>query len=637
MGTATACRAVLPDATATRAAQCRSALATPGIFRTDCESSELSELRGRVEAAYASRRKLDLASLTRSRHAAAGLVKLYLRELPKPLLSFELYPYFLAAGDGNGNVLIKLGQLADLLGKLPRSSFRSAALLLALLHDTSVLNPVLPAAELARLFAPLLLRPQAGTAPPEQRAQAEAALALMISNGNPDGALLTSAASSQSSSAAVDTLGRQMVRTAVGVGGEAGGGAPVTAPTRAPTTAPSRAPTTAPTRTEWYYIDDQQNYVGPVDSHGLRQLRQHKYVHNDTYVWAESLCGWQRLSSLAEFSDAPPPPPPPPPPPVRPALPPMPPPGAAPAAPASSSAGAPLDANRFWPGSNAACASSGALAFSGRPPAMGGVAAPPSLGLAEQRKRPETHPSSGAAPLHLASTAMSAMSADGSSGSKPAPPALLPVTCGAVAGAPFTPHQAASLNAAPNAVPDALTPTLSRRPEPKLGHEPKLGQIPEPLMRLIISGEPDWADAAGLRLLAFGAGVDSVRCIIKEDGEVTDGLATTLAYIEANGEVGDAAMTYVGKAILGAGQVVDAADQLVGEFDSGRGYVKDEQGSVIAEIGKDGSLTNHSGQGVGRIEGFTFRHMPILAAYFLLVDPTFLRASVHGYGARSPH
>jgi hypothetical protein len=79
VGTATA----LPDATATRAAQCRSALATPGIFRTDCESSELSELRGRVEAAYASRRKLDLASLTRSRHAAAGLVKLYLRELPR--------------------------------------------------------------------------------------------------------------------------------------------------------------------------------------------------------------------------------------------------------------------------------------------------------------------------------------------------------------------------------------------------------------------------------------------------------------------------------------------------------------------------------------------------------------------------
>lgn len=237
---------------------------------------------------------------------------------------------------------------------------------------------------------------------------------------------------------------------------------------------------------------------------------------------------------------------------------------------------------------------------------MGGVAAPPSLGLAEQRKRPETHPSSGAAPLHLASTAMSAMSADGSSGSKPAPPALLPVTCGAVAGAPFTPHQAASLNAAPNAVPDALTPTLSRRPEPKLGHEPKLGQIPEPLMRLIISGEPDWADAAGLRLLAFGAGVDSVRCIIKEDGEVTDGLATTLAYIEANGEVGDAAMTYVGKAILGAGQVVDAADQLVGEFDSGRGYVKDEQGSVIAT------------------SKFTFRFLPVLAAYFLHVDPTFL-------------
>ena len=390
----------------------------------------------------------------------------------------------------------------------------------------------------------------------------------------------------------------------------------------------------------WYYIDEQQNYVGPVDSHGLRQLRKHKYVHNDTYVWAECLFGWQRLSSLPEFSDAPPPPPPPPPPPLaRPVLPPMPPQGAAPA---SSSTSAPLDdsgagarhgANRFWPGS------SGASALSGRSQAVGGVAAPPSLGLAEQRKRLEAHPSSGAAPFLLASAVMSA---DGSSGSKPPPPALLPVTggAGAGAGAPFTPHQAASLNPALSAVPDALTPTLSQRrsqrPNGLTIPEPKLGQIPEPMMRLISSDEPNWEDAAGLRLLAFGAGVNSVRCILKEDGEVTDGLGTTLAYIEANGEVGDAAMTYVGKALLGAGQVVDAADQMVGEYDSGRGYVKDELGSVIAEIGKDGSLTNHSGQGVGRIDGFTFRHMPILAAYFLLVDPTFLRASVHGYGARSP-
>ncbi len=93
-------------------------------------------------------------------------------------------------------------------------------------------------------------------------------------------------------------------------------------------------------------------------------------------------------------------------------------------------------------------------------------------------------------------------------------------------------------------------------------------------------------------------------------------------------------MNFVGKAMEGAGQVVDAADQMVGEFDLGRGYIKDGQGSVIAEIGKEGFLTNNSGQGVGRVEGFAFRHVPTLAAYFLLVDPTFLRASVRGYGAR---
>ena len=50
---------------------------------------------------------------------------------------------------------------------------------------------------------------------------------------------------------------------------------------------------------QWYYIDAQQNYVGPVDAGGLEQLRVHGYVQNDTFVWAECLSGWQRLSSVA--------------------------------------------------------------------------------------------------------------------------------------------------------------------------------------------------------------------------------------------------------------------------------------------------------------------------------------------------
>ena len=38
-----------------------------------------------------------------------------------------------------------------------------------------------------------------------------------------------------------------------------------------------------------------QNYVGPVSTAGLMQLKAHNYVAADTYVWASHLNGWSRL------------------------------------------------------------------------------------------------------------------------------------------------------------------------------------------------------------------------------------------------------------------------------------------------------------------------------------------------------
>ena len=110
----------------------RTALATPGLFRQEPEPQELTTLRARVEAAYSDRRRLDLSTLTRNWHAAAGLLKLYLRELPKPLLSFELYTQFVACGASTSNQMAKLGQLADLLGRLPANALRRCAFALLL-------------------------------------------------------------------------------------------------------------------------------------------------------------------------------------------------------------------------------------------------------------------------------------------------------------------------------------------------------------------------------------------------------------------------------------------------------------------------------------------------------------------------
>jgi len=590
----------------------RSALTTPGLFRTDVEPDDLSSLRARVEAAYASRRKLNLATLTRNWHAVSGLLKLYLKELPKPLLSHELFPYFIACADGSSNVMNKLGQLADLLGRLPPSAFRSAALVLSLLHDTSVLNPVMSATELAKIFAPLLLQPPSGTAGTDRMVhQAEAVLALMISNGKPDGALLTSAMSSQPP---VDHVSRQMEASSMSYG-------------------------EMPENIQWYYIDAQQNYVGPVDTAGLRQLRQHKYISSSTYVWAEQLSGWQKMGSLPQFIDAsatgiqsPP----------MLALPPMS--VGAPAAPASSAATLTRDevmgarSTRHCSGSVSDAVATPPV-LNGRTPATsaigtGGVVAPPSLGLAVQRRRQASNPTSGevtssavsvpSAPLNLANVAMRSMAA-----------VPISVPAAALAGPP-SPSSFVTLSVSGQNVPPppSASLTVTAAPAAVVMPGPRWGSkgIPTPKMVSVLPDQTPWDSSIGMRLLMTGTGHDHVRAIIKDDGEVTDGQGNVLAYIEANGEVGDPHMNFVGKALEVAGQVVDANDAMVGEFDLGRGYIKDNQGSVIAEITKEGSLTNNSGQGVGCIDGFLFSNVTTLAAYFLLVDPSFVRTSSKGFG-----
>jgi len=123
-----------------------------------------------------------------------------------------------------------------------------------------------------------------------------------------------------------------------------------------------------------------------------------------------------------------------------------------------------------------------------------------------------------------------------------------------------------------------------------------------------------------------------VRATIAEDGEVLDGAGNTLAYIEVNGEVGDPGMNYVGKAHEQAHQVVDHEDKHVGDFDPGRGYIKDGQGSVVAELNKEGVIKDNAGQSIGVVEGFSYSKITTIAAYFLLVDKELLRG--RGYVGR---
>ena len=104
-------------------AHLRPALTTPGLFRQDVEPAELKELAAQVESAYADRRRIDFKVFKASAHTSANLLKHYLKQLPRPLLSFELYPYFLAIPSDAADETI-VNTLADLLSRLPNAYYR---------------------------------------------------------------------------------------------------------------------------------------------------------------------------------------------------------------------------------------------------------------------------------------------------------------------------------------------------------------------------------------------------------------------------------------------------------------------------------------------------------------------------------
>ena len=132
----------------------------------------------------------------------------------------------------------------------------------------------------------------------------------------------------------------------------------------------------------------------------------------------------------------------------------------------------------------------------------------------------------------------------------------------------------------------------------------------------------EWSAENGLRIVLGSE--QKVRAMIAEDGEVVDGMGNTLAFIESNGEVGDPGMNYVGKAHSVAHLVVNRDELVIGSFDLGRGCVKDAQGSVVAELNKEGTIKDNAGQSIGAVEGFSYDCMTTLAAYFLLVDTDLL-------------
>mmetsp|Transcript_46735 Transcript_46735/g.77361 ORF Transcript_46735/g.77361 Transcript_46735/m.77361 type:complete len:610 (+) Transcript_46735:86-1915(+) len=552
------------------------ALATPGIFRQNVEATELSNLKQRVEAAYSDRRRLDFANLNTNAHAVGALLKQYLKELPRPLLSSELYPYFLAARDNNASNEQALTVLRDLLSRLPPAFHRSTRCVLQLLREVAYNNSVMNVRELSKLFAPLMLRSRqfVATSGPDA-SRAEATMEMLIANSADGGALISLDAHG---------TGQDMPRLT--------GAGPLASMSTVTTGVERMSVAQSTTEVQWYYIDQEQNYVGPVNTVGLRQLLTHQYVNASTYVWASHLTGWLRLGNVPELANSPAPPT---------AVPQQ---TIIPAAPASAAPAAPA-----------------ALTVPTAPA--------PSAPTAPTRQEPAASGAAGAAVPALPSLGLRKRQQSASTGMEARPNLVLTRSGqGGAAGASGADADSDAANAAQLANLGRATPPVSSATTLAVPTEANKIATRE---RAISAAKPNmldapealevWDDRNGLR---FVDEKRRVRAIVAGDGEVKDSTNATLAYIEANGEVGSHEMEFLGAVKENSGQVIDRQDQCIGEFDQGRGYVKNPQGSVIAEISKEGVVSGNGGMTAGYIQGFSFESMYKVAAYILLVDPDFV-------------
>ena len=331
---------------------------------------------------------------------------------------------------------------------------------------------------------------------------------------------------------------------------------------------------------QWYYIDKDNNYVGPVNTHKLKQLKKFEYVLAESYVWSAHLSGWMLYSTVPDLVDV-----------------------------------------------------KAATKQAGAPPSIGlasqsasKAAAPPSLGIAKKQPAvaaaPATAPAP-AAPVTPAATATPVMSAAAAAAAAyaaaaaPATYAAPVAAAAAVAGNRVSQElRVREAIAAANAPPSLAGMSIAEEAESASVRAGRVDMLNAP------DATDQWNSEDGLRVIDSSR---KIRCTINTDGTVADGCGKVLAYIEPNGDVGSAEMDYLGKASNDL--VLDRNDQVVGAYDVGRGLVRDSGGSTIAEVSKEGVVLGNSQMQAGWVEGFTFDAMQTLAAYLHLVDPAFTASS----------
>ncbi|XP_054623951.1 SH3 domain-binding protein 1 isoform X3 [Dunckerocampus dactyliophorus] len=135
----------------------RTGMREEGLFRLAAAASVVKRLKTCLDHG-----KVDHSEFSMDPHAVAGALKCYLRELPEPLMTSELYnDWFKAAGEKD--ISDKLEQFRALLKKLPPENYNNLRYLvqfLSLLSQQQSANKMTPS-NIAIVLGPNLLWPQA--------------------------------------------------------------------------------------------------------------------------------------------------------------------------------------------------------------------------------------------------------------------------------------------------------------------------------------------------------------------------------------------------------------------------------------------------------------------------------------------
>ncbi|KPP69286.1 SH3 domain-binding protein 1-like, partial [Scleropages formosus] len=124
-----------------------------GLFRLAAAASVVKRLKSSLDSG-----SVDHSEFSTDPHAVAGALKSYLRELPEPIMTFDLYnDWFKAAGEKE--LSDRLKRLKEVLGKLPVENYNNLRYLiqfLARLSEQQAVNKMTPS-NIAIVLGPNLL------------------------------------------------------------------------------------------------------------------------------------------------------------------------------------------------------------------------------------------------------------------------------------------------------------------------------------------------------------------------------------------------------------------------------------------------------------------------------------------------